>query len=205
MRWEHLDLAGGWWTIPGELAKNGRSHRVPLSRPVLAILDEARRWGNGGQELFPSPSRAGSMQYAQKAVERIRKAAGVEFTEHDLRRTAASHMTSMGISRLTVGKLLNHVETGVTAVYDRHSYDREKRDALEELGRRLAEIVTQEDAPEPVASERAQASPEVAMLQGGGEPLAQWLDPEVGEVALQWGTSSNGIPKRQQRMPRSTA
>ena len=22
MRWEHLDLAGGWWTIPGELAKN---------------------------------------------------------------------------------------------------------------------------------------------------------------------------------------
>ena len=69
------------------------------------------------------------MQYAQKAVERIRKAAGVEFTGHDLRRTAASHMTSMGISRLTVGKLLNHVETGVTAVYDRHSYDREKRDA----------------------------------------------------------------------------
>jgi len=36
----------------------------------------------------------------------------VEFTGHDLWRTAASHMTSMGISQLTVGKILNHVEPG---------------------------------------------------------------------------------------------
>jgi integrase len=206
MRWEHLDLAAGWWTIPGELAKNGRSHRVPLSGAVLTVLDEVRRLSDGGQELFPSPSRAGSMQYAQKAVERIRKAAGVEFTGHDLRRTAASHMTSMGISRLTVGKILNHVETGVTAVYDRHSYDREKRQALEEWGRRLAEIVSQEDTLEPAAADpQAQASPEVPLLQVLGEPLVQRQYPQVGEVALQWGTSSNGIPRRQQRMPRSTA
>jgi hypothetical protein len=40
-------------------------------------------------------------------------------------------MTSMGISRLTVAKILNHAEHGITAVYDRHSYDREKREALE--------------------------------------------------------------------------
>jgi hypothetical protein len=51
-------------------------------------------------------------------------------------------MTSMGISRLVVGKLLNHVEPGVTAVYDRHSYDREKREALEAWGERLEKIVT---------------------------------------------------------------
>jgi hypothetical protein len=36
----------------------------------------------------------------------------VDFRPHELRRTAASHMTSMGISRLTVAK---HVERGVTA------------------------------------------------------------------------------------------
>jgi integrase len=39
-------------------------------------------------------------------------------------------MTSLGVSRLTVSKILNHSESGITAVYDRHSYDREKRDAL---------------------------------------------------------------------------
>ena len=61
---------------------------------------------------------------------------------HDLRRTAASLMTGMGISRLTVKKILNHAERDVTAVYDRHSYDPEKRSALEAWGRRLEAIVS---------------------------------------------------------------
>src|SRR6266404_3065327 len=37
MRWEDPDLGSGWWTIPAIYAKNGRSHRVPLSPQVLAI------------------------------------------------------------------------------------------------------------------------------------------------------------------------
>ena len=51
-------------------------------------------------------------------------------------------MTSMEVPRLTVQKILNHVERGVTAVYDRHSYDKEKREALEAWGRRLQMIVS---------------------------------------------------------------
>jgi hypothetical protein len=51
-------------------------------------------------------------------------------------------MTGMGIPRLTVSKILNHVELGVTAVYDRHSYDREKREALEAWSRRLQLMVS---------------------------------------------------------------
>jgi integrase len=78
----------------------------------------------------------------QKAADRVRKAAGIEgFVLHDLRRTAASYMTSMGISRLVVSKILNHVEQGVTRVYDRHSYDREKRQALEAWADRLTAMI----------------------------------------------------------------
>ncbi|MEQ1912815.1 MAG: hypothetical protein ABMA15_28625, partial [Vicinamibacterales bacterium] len=44
--------------------------------------------------------------------------------------------------RLVVSKILNHVETGVTAVYDRHGYNREERDALDSWGRRLIAIVS---------------------------------------------------------------
>jgi integrase len=65
-------------------------------------------------------------------------------TPHDLRRTAASHMTGMGISSLVVSKILNHVERGITAVYDRHSYDAEKRQALEAWGARLCQVITGE-------------------------------------------------------------
>jgi hypothetical protein len=50
-------------------------------------------------------------------------------------------MTSMGIPRLVVSEILNHAETGVTAVYDRHSYDAEKRQALDTWGRKLEAIV----------------------------------------------------------------
>jgi hypothetical protein len=35
-------------------------------------------------------------------------------------------MTSTGTPRVVVQKILNHVETGVTAVYDRYSYDNER-------------------------------------------------------------------------------
>lgn len=50
-------------------------------------------------------------------------------------------MTSLGIPRLVVSKILNHVEQGVTAVYDRHSYDEEKREALATWGDRLQQII----------------------------------------------------------------
>jgi hypothetical protein len=40
-----------------------------------------------------------------------------------------------------VGKVLNHAERGVTAVYDRHSYDPEKRQALDTWGRKLDAII----------------------------------------------------------------
>jgi hypothetical protein len=51
-------------------------------------------------------------------------------------------MTGMGIPRLVVGKILNHVEPGVTKVYDRHSYDKEKREALESWSKHLMVLVS---------------------------------------------------------------
>jgi hypothetical protein len=54
-------------------------------------------------------------------------------------------MTSLGVARLVVGKILNHAEPGVTKVYDRHSYDAEKRQALNAWGARVMELVTARD------------------------------------------------------------
>ena len=64
-----------------------------------------------------------------------------DITPHDLRRTVASGRTALGMPRLTVSKILNHAEAGVTAVYDRHGYDAEKRQALEAWASRLQEII----------------------------------------------------------------
>lgn len=142
MRWEQI--SGNWWTIPAEVAKNGLTHRVPLSPQVLALLDELRPLTGDSVWVFASPRKKGAhLKTITRATHRIAEAADLEdFTAHDLRRTAASHMTSMGISRLVVSKILNHAESGITAVYDRHSYDAEKREALNRWSSQLAEVVT---------------------------------------------------------------
>jgi integrase len=43
MRWRDLDLDTGWWTIPGEHAKNGRAHRVPLVPEAIAIIKSQQK------------------------------------------------------------------------------------------------------------------------------------------------------------------
>ncbi len=156
MRWEDVDLSSSSWTIPAMYAKNGRSHRVPLSPQVLAILGTRRDAGPQSPWVFPSVRVDGPVTTIMKDVQDLRTTLGFFFNPHDLRRTAASHMTAMGILRLTVSKLLNHVESGVTAIYDRYSYDREKRTALAAWGAEIEKIVSgvpsSPDSPDPSES-----------------------------------------------------
>ncbi len=158
MRWCDIsqEPAGSVWTLPQEVTKNRRSHRVPLSPAVMAILsavgiraEEDRQSANRfrekrGQPLRPPSewvfrSRRGDapMGPTQKAFDRLRLACGKpDYTAHDLRRTAATRMTGeLKIPRFTVGRVLNHIEPGVTGVYDRYAYDDEMRDALVRWGR----------------------------------------------------------------------
>ena len=144
MRWNDVDVATGWWTIPGEFTKNRKAHRVPLVEPALEILSNLRRSAVDKVWVFPGPKRDGPMTSTWRPGDRVRQSSKVNFVPHDLRRTAASYMTSMGISRLVVSKVLNHSDPSVTATYDRYSYDAEKRHALESWGRRLEEIVSGE-------------------------------------------------------------
>jgi hypothetical protein len=46
-----------------------------------------------------------------------------------------------------ISKVLNHVERGITAVYDRHGYDREKRAALDAWAAKLADIIAGRSVP----------------------------------------------------------
>ena len=49
-----------------------------------------------------------------------------------------------------MSKILNHVESGITAVYDRHSYDAEKRHALDLWGSYVEQIVARNPGPSNV-------------------------------------------------------
>lgn len=138
MRWCDVDLQSGWWTIPATVAKNKLGHRVPLSPMALAILK-----GLGAEAGIASPDAyvlAGARGRRQQ-TEAAATFSVKNFRGHDLRRTAASIMTGSGVPRLVVSRILNHVEKGVTAVYDRHSYDAEKRAALDKWSAQLQGII----------------------------------------------------------------
>lgn len=143
-KWDDIDLKKGWWTISAEKAKNGLPHRIPLSSLALEILKNAKEYSGNSQWVFPSPHQDKPITgpAIDHAVRKNYDCFGIDhFTPHDLRRTAASLMTGTGISRLTVGKILNHAESGVTATYDRYSYNKEKKDALNKWERILKKIL----------------------------------------------------------------
>lgn len=140
--WEEFDFEDGWWTIPGEKAKNRMPHRVPMLGIAKSMIQALPRQS---AFLFPSAAtgRPINVQALSHAIRRQRASWGIpHFTPHDLRRTAASQMTGLGVSRLVVGKILNHVETGVTAIYDRHSYDSDKVDAFTRWDQAIAAILS---------------------------------------------------------------
>ena len=155
MQWN--EIINNTWTIPAQRAKNGLAHRVPLSPQAITLLDAVKEISGESEYVFPSP-KAGHIapsavgkslrRHLKSLKEPITKERPEWFTPHDLRRTAATKMTEAGINRLTVSKILNHAESGITAVYDRHSYDKEKQQALETWGRKLDDILKEKKADE---------------------------------------------------------
>ena len=60
---------------------------------------------------------------------------------HDLRRTARSLLSRAGVRPDISERVLGHAIAGVEGVYDRHSYDAEKADALNRLAALVGSIV----------------------------------------------------------------
>jgi integrase len=147
MKWADVDLEAGCWTVPASDTKNGEPHRVPLTESVKTLIC-AQRNDDKKQEFVFVGRGASLRDRAKKAPAAIAKVLGLDFRGHDLRRTAATRMAAAGIPRDHIGKVLNHVEGGAraTRVYDRHSYDAEKRVALEAWDRALAAILEGKDA-----------------------------------------------------------
>lgn len=101
LEWDQID--GDWWTIPPHVAKNGLAHRVPLSVPAQEVM-EAIRPQSSETWVFPSPRGDGPLRWVQKASRQLRGKTSFDWTPHDLRRTAATYMASMGVQPGRAGK-----------------------------------------------------------------------------------------------------
>src|SRR5262249_19165737 len=101
VRWEELDLHASSWTLPAGRSKNGTRHRVYLAPMAKKMLNDLKANAKADDPLVFRGGRIGKpVTNPQKWLARIRDVADLkDFRMHDLRRTAASRMTSIGIPR----------------------------------------------------------------------------------------------------------
>lgn len=140
--WREIDLEKGEWVIPAERAKNGKVHSVPLSDQAVELMQKIpHRTGR----LFPG---TGPVSRTAKRV-RVKLEAEISvpvqpWAWHDIRRTVATGMQRLGVRSEVTEAVLNHkngMRSGVAAIYQRHEWTHEKRDALDKWSAEVARIV----------------------------------------------------------------
>jgi integrase len=125
-------------TIPRGRAKNRNRHRVPLSPQAATLFRQAIEQAEGGVFVFPGERGASHIasRSVSKAMERTRAKLKIkDITMHDLRRTAGTFMSQLGVPKNVRERILNHGgkrKGSITeGVYNLYEYDTEKRAALE--------------------------------------------------------------------------
>lgn len=143
MEWSELTLTGDapTWVLPSARSKNGRSHTIPLAPRAVEILTNMCRIENSSRVFASFSAAHAKTRLDEVMLEVAREHATARGDDpdavtirswrlHDLRRTAATTMPRLGVDVVTVERVLGHTMRGVMAVYQKHSFDREKRHAL---------------------------------------------------------------------------
>jgi integrase len=153
-QWEAFDLDAGIWTLAKENTKTRSSIRIPLAKPVIAWLKEARVFSFGKPYVFPARRLVRSRMGVDRrnryehvgpdtlnvALKRLKVLDIEHFTVHDMRRTARTHLAGMGVDRFVAERSLNHKLGNVEGIYDRHDYFTERAAALEAWAKLLAGV-----------------------------------------------------------------
>jgi len=144
LRWSELNLDTGTWTLPAERSKNKRSHTIALSPATLAIINAVPRTER--DHLFGARADAGFTSWPWRKQELDHRLAGTvkSWRVHDIRRSVATKMADIGIEPHVIEATLNHYSghrRGVAGIYNRSSYERAVKAALERWGEHVLSLV----------------------------------------------------------------
>ena len=140
-RIDEFDLNACEWKLPDRVKIDGAAIDIPLSKPAVASLRELKRLAAPSKYLLPARKAQQNMlphiheNTLNVALSKVRKhMPGVpHFHIHDLRRTARTTLSALGVSRHIAERCLNHAIPGVEGTYDAHEYFDERRSALNKL------------------------------------------------------------------------
>lgn len=124
--WTDVDFEEAIWFIPAERMKMRRPHRVPLSRQVIAMLQELHEHTHWWKYLFPclgKPRKAMSENAVNQGLRKLGYTTD-QMTAHGFRAMAATLLNEMGEwNPDAIERQLAHVDTNqVRRAYARGEY-----------------------------------------------------------------------------------
>ena len=141
LTWDEIDEMNKIWCLPAARSKNNKGHIVHLSMQAWAVIEACPRMS---RHVFAT-SGSKHFQGFGKGKRQLDELSGVNgWRLHDLRRTAVSGMARLGVPPHVADKILNHQSgtiSGVAAVYQRHEFLEERKNALESWSAHVASIV----------------------------------------------------------------
>ena len=66
-----------------------------------------------------------------------------KFTPHDLRRTSATYLASIGYTDEIIDSILNHKKQGIIRTYNVYDYKQEKENGMKSLEQKILTIIDQ--------------------------------------------------------------
>jgi integrase len=150
--WAEFDTETKQWELPAERTKKKRAHVVPLTDLALELMEGLKEHSGDDDLLFPQAANRDNPMETNSlgnAVRRFCERAKCEkFTARDLRRTAKTELSRMGVPNHIRDRIHNHKIPGVSEdVYNRYDYLSEKRAVMN----RWQEFLTATLAGKPAA------------------------------------------------------
>jgi integrase len=139
------------WTLPGSRAKNGRPLITHLPQLAIDILDGLPRIASMKDYIFTTGLTGGANPVTgfgrarENLIANMRQSTEVEwFTWHDLRRTQATGLASLGVAPHVIDKIQNHSTgkiSGIQRIYNRFEYLPERKAAFDAWAAHVAKLV----------------------------------------------------------------
>jgi integrase len=139
MRWD--DIVGDQWIIRSEEREKNNAGTLKLPQLALEII-KAQPKIHGNPYVFPGVGDGPFASFAEQKTRLDEKLGGMApWVLHDLRRTARSLLTRLGVSHEHAEQVLGHMIKGVARTYNRHDHIPEKAHALSALAGLVERIV----------------------------------------------------------------
>jgi integrase len=130
-QWPEFDLKACTWSIPASRMKLRRPHVVPLTPPVVELLEELKEKSTSEEFVFTGQNGKRPMSDDTLSTALQRMKLGGRHTAHGFRSTASTLLHERGFDSAWIEAQLAHKVPGVKGVYMRSTFLKERSRMLE--------------------------------------------------------------------------